>query len=183
MKRKSFRLFFRSLLTKFGSVQTDKGLLTYDGDAELAVGDEVYIEDNTNPDDSQYNPAPDGEYTADGDVKIVVKDGNVESIDKNDDKEEKDAIEKSVVEVNAADETVADETVIDPIPVEEPGFNAEEAIKLLTKAVAELSGRVDALQSNVNALLSVPQEENIFSKYSRSEKKNYKKNLFKCTNY
>ena len=50
MKRKSFRLFFRSLLTKFGSVQTDKGLLTYDGDAELAVGDEVYIEDNTNPD-------------------------------------------------------------------------------------------------------------------------------------
>ena len=39
MKRKSFRLFFRSLLTKFGSVQTDKGLLTYDGDAELAVGD------------------------------------------------------------------------------------------------------------------------------------------------
>ena len=56
MKRKSFRLFFRSLLTKFGSVQTDKGLLTYDGDAELAVGDEVYIEDNTNPDDIQYNP-------------------------------------------------------------------------------------------------------------------------------
>ena len=48
MNKKSFKMFFRSLLTKLGEVKTDKAVLTYDGDGELEVGMEVFVETEAN---------------------------------------------------------------------------------------------------------------------------------------
>ena len=66
------RLKLAKLLLKFAEVETDKGLLTYEG--ELVVGNEVFIEK-----DGELIPAEDGEYVA-VDKTIVVKDGKIAEI-------------------------------------------------------------------------------------------------------
>ena len=66
------RLKLAKLLLKFAEVETDKGLLTYEG--ELEVGNEVFIEK-----DGELIPAEDGEYVA-GDKTITVKDGKIAKI-------------------------------------------------------------------------------------------------------
>lgn len=66
------RLKLAKLLLKFAEVETDKGLLTYEG--ELEVGNEVFIEK-----DGELIPAEDGEYVA-GDKTITVKDGKIAEI-------------------------------------------------------------------------------------------------------
>ena len=60
------------MVMKFAEVETDKGLLTYEG--ELVVGNEVFIEK-----DGELIPAEDGEYVAE-DKTIVVKDGKIAEI-------------------------------------------------------------------------------------------------------
>lgn len=66
------RLKLVKLLLKFAEVETDKGLLTYEG--ELVVGNEVFIEK-----DGELIPAEDGEYVAE-DKTIIVKDGKIAEI-------------------------------------------------------------------------------------------------------
>ena len=79
MNKKSFKMFFRSLLTKLGEVKTDKAVLTYDGDGELEVGMEVFVE--TEADDTiEYMHPEDGEYVMEDGRTIVIKDGFVEEI-------------------------------------------------------------------------------------------------------
>ena len=60
---------------KFGAVTTDRGPLEWDGDADLAVGDRVYVVDE----EGNRSDAPSGEYTTDTQV-IVVEDGAVTEI-------------------------------------------------------------------------------------------------------
>ena len=51
--------------TEFGKLDTDKGILSWEGEEDLKAGDAVYIDGN---------PAPDGEYrTEDGKVIVVVE--------------------------------------------------------------------------------------------------------------
>ena len=64
------------LLEAFGNVTTDRGVLAWDGDEDLKVGDSVYIENQ----DGEREAAADGDYkTADGKT-IVVVDGKVAEI-------------------------------------------------------------------------------------------------------
>ena len=178
MKRKdAIRLFFRSILTsKFGAVETDNGTLYFDGE-EIQIGTEVKVEDTSNEENIDYIPAPDGEYKA-GDMTVTVKDSIVTAIDK-----PEEAVEEPVEtnmegegEINEAADMiteVADEN-------KEP-FDAEEAYKAVMITVADLAGRVDALQSSVEALLTKPGAEPVFEQYSRVNKNTNKENksLFK----
>lgn len=66
------RLKLVKLLLKFAEVETDKGILTYEG--ELEVGNEVFIEK-----DGELIPAEDGEYVAE-DKTIIVKGGKIAEI-------------------------------------------------------------------------------------------------------
>lgn len=51
--------------TEFGKLDTDKGILSWEGEEDLKAGDAVYIDGN---------PAPDGDYrTEDGKVIVVVE--------------------------------------------------------------------------------------------------------------
>ena len=125
------RLKLAKLLLKFAEVETDKGLLTYEG--ELVVGNEVFIEK-----DGELIPAEDGEYVAE-DKTIVVKDGKIAEI----------------VEVNTEDEQPAPE---EEVMIENPTDNTikedEKDIKIaeLEAVIAEKDKEIESLKAEIEEM-------------------------------
>ena len=175
MNKKSFKMFFRSLLTKLGEVKTDKAVLTYDGDGELEVGMEVFVE--TEADDNiEYVHPEDGEYVMEDGRTIIVKAGIVEEI--------KDKVEEMPAEEPATENMAGD--IGDPLPPElvdivptpeEPVFDAETAYKELLAEIQTMKAEIQGLKDKVNSLLEVPAEEDAFAKQTKVEKKGF---LMKC---
>lgn len=178
MNKKSFKMFFRSLLTKLGEVKTDKAVLTYDGDGELEVGMEVFVE--TEADDNiEYVHPEDGEYVMEDGRTIVVKAGIVEEI--------KDKVEEMPAEEPANENMAGD--IGDPLPPElvdiaptpeEPVFDAEVAYKELLAEIQTMKAEIQGLKDKVNSLLEVPAEEDAFAKQNKEEKNERKGFLMKC---
>jgi hypothetical protein len=75
-KLKRFKAALLKALAEFAVVTTDKGILAWDGDEDLKVGDSVYLEDG----EGNRTPAEDGEYKTDENKTIVVADGKVADI-------------------------------------------------------------------------------------------------------
>ena len=125
------RLKWAKLLLKFAEVETDKGLLTYEG--ELVVGNEVFIEK-----DGELIPAEDGEYVAE-DKTIVVKDGKIAEI----------------VEVNKEDEQPVP---IEGEDVENPTDNTikedEKDVKIaeLEAVIAEKDKEIESLKAEIEEM-------------------------------
>ena len=118
---------FRSLM-KLGKVETDNGVLIYEGDV-LTEGTEVFIEDEN----GNIVPAPDGQY---GDYKVV--DGKIASAE--------------VVEPEAkpeSEEVMQEEVIVEPEPEvkESDDDKYEERISALESKIAELEGKVAELIS------------------------------------
>ena len=177
MNKKSFKMFFRSLLTKLGEVKTDKAVLTYDGDGELEVGMEVFVE--TEADDTiEYMHPEDGEYIMEDGRTIVIKDGFVEEI------KEKEMVEEPTEpmpeEMAEPTEPVAEPMPEEPTEPEEPTFDAEAAYNELLVEVQSLKAELQELKDRVNALLEVPAEEDAFSKQTKNEKTEHKGFMMKC---
>ena len=178
MNKKSLKLFFRSLLTKLGEVKTDKAVLTYDGDGELEVGMEVFVE--TEADDNiEYVHPEDGEYVMEDGRTIVVKAGIVEEI--------KDKVEEMPAEEPATENMAGD--IGDPLPpeqveiapiAEEPVFDAEVAYKELLAEIQTMKAEIQGLKDKVNSLLEVPAEEDAFAKQNNEEKNERKGFMMKC---
>ena len=180
MNKKSFKMFFRSLLTKLGEVKTDKAVLTYDGDGELEVGMEVFVETEAN-DTIEYMHPEDGEYMTEDGRTIVIKDGFVEEIK---DKVEEPMEPTTEPTTEPATENMAEpmEPTTEPMPEEpaEPTFDAEASYNELVSQVQSLKAELQEIKDKVNALLEVPAEENAFSKQSKEEKKEHKGFMMKC---
>lgn len=128
------RLKLAKLLLKFAEVETDKGLLTYEG--ELVVGNEVFIEK-----DGELIPAEDGEYVAE-DKTIVVKDGKIAEI----------------VEVNTEDEKPMPEDSVVVEGVENPTDNTikedEKDVKIaeLEAVIAEKDKEIESLKAEIEEM-------------------------------
>lgn len=75
-KLSRFKAALAKMLQSLGSMTTDKGVLTWDGDDDLAVGNAVSVEDA----DGNTTPASDGEYTSDEGKIYVVEGGKVTDI-------------------------------------------------------------------------------------------------------
>ena len=73
---KRFKAALLKALAEFANVTTDKGILAWDGDEDLKVGDAVYMEDA----EGNRTPAEDGDYKTDVNKTIVVVDGKVAEI-------------------------------------------------------------------------------------------------------
>ena len=179
MNKKSFKMFFRSLLTKLGEVKTDKAVLTYDGDGELEVGMEVFVE--TEADDTiEYMHPEDGEYVTEDGRTIVIKDGFVEEI------KEKEMVDEPTTEptTEPATENMEEpmEPTTEPVTEEpaEPTFDAEAAYNELLAEVQNLKAELQELKDKVNELLQVPAEEDAFSKQTKNEKTEHKGFMMKC---
>lgn len=67
----------KSILTQFGSVSTDKGIIVWDGDDDLKEGYAVQV---YNPDDDSYAKPEDGDYKTDDGKTITVEDGKATKI-------------------------------------------------------------------------------------------------------
>lgn len=154
-KMSKIKEMLKSILVQLGEVNTDKGILTYDGD--LAVGVEVKNEDGSKP--------ADGEYKLEDDKVIVVKDGFVEEIKE---------VEVDVVEEMADEkpqEKPADEKPQDN--VEEKPNEVEELKKLIdehTSLLKELGDRLKTLEDLVKELNETPAVEPIEQEYSKQTK-------------
>ena len=180
MNKKSFKMFFRSLLTKLGEVKTDKAVLTYDGDGELEVGMEVFVE--TEADDTiEYVHPEDGEYVMEDGRTIVIKDGFVEEIkEKVEEKPMEPATEPTTENMAEPMEPVTEPTeTMEPV-TEEPVFDAEAAYNELLAEVQTLKAELQELKDKVNSLLEVPAEEDAFSKQTKDEKNEHKGFMMKC---
>ena len=180
MNKKSFKMFFRSLLTKLGEVKTDKAVLTYDGDGELEVGMEVFVE--TEADDTiEYMHPEDGEYIMEDGRTIVIKDGFVEEI-----KEamtEEPATEPTTEPTNENMAEPMEPTTEPTTEPAEPTFDAEAAYNELLAEVQAMKAELQELKDRVNALLEVPAEEDAFSKQTKvlnNEKTEHKGFMMKC---
>ena len=186
MNKKSFKMFFRSLLTKFGEVKTDKAVLTYDGDGELEVGMEVFVE--TGAEDSiEYVHPEDGEYMTEDGRTIVIKDGFVEEIKEAQAQEPTEPAEPTEpTNENMAEPTEPmepTEPTTKPTEPAEPTFDAEAAYNELNVEFQALKAELQELKDKVNALLEVPAEEDAFSKQTKvlnNEKTEHKGFMMKC---
>ena len=75
-KLNRFKAALLKALAEFANVTTDKGILAWDGEEDLKVGDNVFIEDA----EGNRTPAEDGDYKTDDNKTIVVADGKVSEI-------------------------------------------------------------------------------------------------------
>lgn len=75
-KKQGIKATIARILQALGAVTTDKGILAWDGNEDLKVGDLVYVEDA----DGNRSPAPDGDYKIEDNKVIVVVDGKVSEI-------------------------------------------------------------------------------------------------------
>ena len=178
MKKDAIRLFFKTLLTKFGKVETDQGTLVFDGEV-IEIGTKVQFEDTESEEMIAYKDVPDGEYKA-GETTFTVKDSIVTAIDKPEEAVEEPVDTNMEGETPEVVEEAADMVTEVADEAKEP-FDAEEAYKAVMITVADLAGRVDTLQSSVEALLAQPGAAPVFEQYSRVNKntKNENKSLFK----
>ena len=150
-KMSKIKEMLKSILVQLGEVNTDKGILTYDGN--LAVGVEVKNEDGSKP--------ADGEYKLEDDKVIVVKDGLVDEIKE---------IEDDVIE-EMADEKPQDNVEDKPQDkVEEKPNEVEELKKLIdehTSLLKELGDRLKTLEDLVKELNETPAVEPIEQEFTK----------------
>ena len=134
MKKKQFLLKLSKMILNLASVETDKGVLIYEG--ELVEGVEVFIEK-----EGEFVPADDGEYIVE-DKTIVVAEGKVKEIIE---------VEKQP-EVDETVEVIENEDVmVDEKPAENTINNEEKdhIIKELEDLVAEKDTKIDEFEAEM----------------------------------
>ena len=164
---KNLMFKLRSILLTCGSVDTNNGVLLYEG--ELAVGTEVFVENEN----GEVVPAPDGAYEAEG-VTYIVEDGKIAEIRDNQEGNEPEAentpADQEGDNTPDPDSNVETEAEPEAEPADEPE-NAEEeseadrlerlegaveeireGIETLTNAIAALAERLGKVEEKIAAL-------------------------------
>lgn len=135
----------KMLSLELGRVATDKGELVFDG--ELAVGVEVFIEDEN----GELIPAPNGEYDAENSV-IAVEDGKVTEIKE---KEAENAPEETNEETEEPAENVEAEQIDEPAAESAEAPAQEEAEQeSIEDKVARLEGLVNGFVEGVEKIVN-----------------------------
>ena len=117
-----FKAALLKAFAEFANVTTDKGILAWDGDEDLKVGDQVFIEDA----EGNRTPAEDGDYVTDENKTIVVADGKVAEIRDPEVDIEPEAETEEVAEKEAEEETPAAEEELTPYNTDKGGILCKE---------------------------------------------------------
>lgn len=142
-KLKKIKAVLRSLLVEMGEISTDKGILLWDGDENIKVGDEVKGLDE----EGNETQIADGDYTTEDKKVIVVVDGKVTEIKE---------VEEAPIE-EPADEPVE---VLEEEPTEEPTEPTEDEkdakIKALEDEIASKDKEIEELKAKIAELENEP---------------------------
>ena len=138
----------KSILLQFDGVQTDKGMLTWNGDKQLEVGDEVYLDEK---------PAPDGDYVVDDKV-FEVENGKVKEIKV---KEMEDVKPENLEVEPEKPEGTEDK----PAPDEK-----DQKITELENKVAELENKLADIIARIEKVESAPIVEPVVEEFDKVNK-------------
>ena len=118
---------FRDLM-KLGKLETEQGVLIYEGDI-LGEGTEVFVEDES----GNIVPAPDGQYG-----EYLVKDGKIAP------KEEETTVEEVPAEQVEESAETQEEVKEEEVPAETPDY--EKRFEALEGEIADLKAAIAELQ-------------------------------------
>lgn len=145
-----FSKLIKEILVKFSALNTDKGIISYEGSEELVVGDNVYIEDEN----GNHTEIADGDYTTDNGIVISIENGKVINITEPATEEPEVTEEAEAEEETATTETTEEEeTATTETTEEEEAEEVEEVAETaeteteVEEEVAEDNAELDALKA------------------------------------
>ena len=149
MKLNKVKQILRSLLVEMGEIATTKGVLVWNGDEDIKVGDDVKKLDE----EGKEIDAEDGDYVTEDRKTIVVKDGKVEEI-----KEAKEApIEEEPIEEPIAEPIEGEEAPIEEPIEEEPKEDEKDAkIAELEEVIKAKDAEIEELKAKIAELENEP---------------------------
>lgn len=168
-KIKNLMLELLATVEKFGQVTTDKGVIRWEGEEDIKVGDAVTIvaEDDTE------TPAAEGDYTTEDGTVIKVAEGKVaEIVEPTEEQPEEQPEEK----VEAEEETPAEEQKpeeVDPFAeILDKLDNLDKRIAALEESLTKSETEMSAVKADVEKLKTEPAEKSVkkMSKASTSER-------------
>ena len=124
------------ILAQFRSLTTDNGIIVWEGEDDLKVGDAVFIESE----DGERTPAPDGDYTLEDGVIVRVADGKVAEIVEVEPESEVEPTTEEVVE----EETPAEDDRV--AKLEDRVAKLEEQINSLLEANTAMKEQLSAIE-------------------------------------
>lgn len=166
------RLFNRFLksFVKCGSVETDKGILYWVGEADLQIGDELFY----NTENEEAVKVEDGEYRLSDGTVIVVSEGLVSEIREKDGEQEGELdMAKSRKNMARKKGCYEEEIIEEPKEeiIEEPEDDKYEELKRdiddLRKEHDELKGMYEDLKNTLDAILEKPAAEPIVEEFKK----------------
>ena len=148
---RKIKAVLRSLLVEMGEVSTDKGILTWDGDEDIKVGDAVKGMDEEGND----TEVADGDYTTEDGKVIVVAEGKVAEIREPEELPVEEPAEEPADEP-AEEDVVAEEEPADE-PAEEPAEDERDIkIKELEETIAAKDAEIEELKAKIAELENEP---------------------------
>lgn len=152
---KEIKELFASIAdVKFGSATTLQGVIYWDGDAELAVGDAVFVD----AENGERVAAPDGDYTFEDGHVVTVADGKVTEIG--------DVPEPEPVPT-ADEETPVEAAEEEPAPADDVPDYAKDASRIW-ESINDVKARIDDIENAVRelaaAVRTIADKEDAFSK-------------------
>lgn len=168
----------KAMLQVFGEISTDKGVLVYDGDEDIKVGDAVHGVDEEG---NEIN-VEDGEYATEDKRIIVVVDGKVSEIKPVEEEKPTEEEEKPVEEEEKPIETEEEK------PAEEEEKPAEEdekdlKIKELENKIADLEKAIEEKDARIKELEDAPAAKNAEEEFAAIKDENTKASQYKKRGY
>lgn len=173
-----------AILCEMRSASSDKGVIRWDGDEDLKVGDKVYTESEEG---GEPIAAPDGEYAiSEADIVAVVSGGEVVEIRPIEEVEEVEEVVEEVTEeevaVEAAEESTEEnaEESTEEVKEESTGEDIEglrkevnelyDIVDKILNALGESRESIESLRSEVEALKAEPAAESVTETFQREYK-------------
>jgi hypothetical protein len=158
-KLKKIKAVLRNLLVEMGEVSTDKGILVWDGDEDIKVGDAVKGIDEEGNDIE----VADGDYTTEDGKVIVVAEGKVTEI-------------KEPEEMPAEEPTEEEKPVeAEGEPTEEPTEPVEDEkdakIKALEEEIKAKDAEIEELKAKIAELENEPAAKPAEEEFAKAEAK------------
>lgn len=158
-KLKKIKAVLRNLLVEMGEVSTDKGILVWDGDEDIKVGDAVKGIDEEGNDIE----VADGDYTTEDGKVIVVAEGKVTEIKE---PEEMPAEEPTEEEKPVEAEGEPNEEPTEPVEDEK-----DAKIKALEEEIASKDKEIEELKAKIAELENEPAAKPAEEEFAKAEAK------------